>query len=122
MMSLAVFTEMLGGLEGEAGGHARSGAAGLRHGNDLADYLVKKGVPFREAHEIVAQTVRYAESRERALADLKLPELQQFSSLIGDDVFDAITLEGSLAARSHIGGTAPARVKAAIVKARKGLS
>jgi argininosuccinate lyase len=69
----------------------------------------------------VAQTVRYAESRERDLADLKLSELQQFSRLIGNDVFDALTLEGSLAARSHIGGTAPKAVKAAIARARKGL-
>ena len=82
---------------------------------------MKKGVPFREAHEIVAQAVRFAESRERGLEDLKLPELQQFSALIADDVFDALTLEGSMAARAHIGGTAPARVKAAIVKARKAL-
>ena len=122
MMSLAVFTEMLGGLEVKPEAMRAAALQGYATATDLADYLVKKGVPFREAHEIVAQTVRYAESRERALADLKLPELQQFSPLVGDDVFDAITLEGSLAARSHIGGTAPARVKAAIVKARKGLS
>jgi argininosuccinate lyase len=122
MMSLAVFTEMLGGLQVKPEAMRAAALEGYATATDLADYLVKKGVPFREAHEVVAQTVRYAESRERALADLTLEELHQFSTLIGDDVFDALTLEGSLAARSHIGGTAPARVKAAIVKARKGLA
>ena len=88
---------------------------------DLADYLVRKGVPFREAHEAVAQAVRFAESRGCELAELKLAELQRFSPAIGKDVFAALTLEGSLKSRSHIGGTAPARVKAAIAKARKSL-
>jgi argininosuccinate lyase len=122
MMTLAVFTEMLGGLQVKPQAMRAAALEGYATATDLADYLVKKGVPFREAHEIVAQTVRYAESRERGLEDLKLAELQQFSTRIGEDVFDALTLEGSLAARSHIGGTAPARVKAAIVKARKGLA
>jgi len=121
MMSLAVFTEMLGGLEVKPQAMRAAALQGYATATDLADYLVKKGVPFREAHEIVAQAVRFAESRERGLEDLKLPELQQFSALIADDVFDALTLEGSMAARAHIGGTAPARVKAAIVKARKAL-
>ena len=121
MMSLAVFTEMLGGLEVKPQAMRAAALQGYATATDLADYLVKKGVPFREAHEIVAQAVRFAESRERGLEDLKLPELQQFSALIGEDVFDALTLEGSMAARAHIGGTAPARVKAAIVKARKAL-
>jgi argininosuccinate lyase len=122
MMSLAVFTEMLGGLQVKPEAMRAAALQGYATATDLADYLVKKGMPFREAHEVVAQTVRYAESRERALADLTLEELHQFSDLIGEDVFDALTLEGSLASRSHIGGTAPARVKAAIVKARKGLA
>ncbi|HWI14592.1 MAG TPA: argininosuccinate lyase, partial [Burkholderiales bacterium] len=115
MMTLAVFTEMLGGLQVKPQAMRAAALEGYATATDLADYLVKKGVPFREAHEIVAQAVRYAESRERGLEDLKLAELQQFSTRIGEDVFDALTLEGSLAARSHIGGTAPARVKAAIV-------
>jgi argininosuccinate lyase len=88
---------------------------------DLADYLVKKGVPFREAHEAVAQAVRFAESRGCELAELKLSDLQRFSPEIAKDVFPALTLEGSLKSRSHIGGTAPARVKAAVAKARKSL-
>ncbi len=122
MMSLAVFTEMLSGLTVNAEAMREAARQGYATATDLADYLVKKGVPFREAHEIVAKTVRFAESRGRDLSELKLSELQQFSPLVTEDVFDALTLEGSLAARSHIGGTAPARVKAAIVKARKALA
>jgi len=82
---------------------------------------VRKGVPFREAHEAVAQAVRLAAERRCDLADLKLAELQQFSPLIEKDVFEALKLDGSLRSRSHLGGTAPVRVKAAIAKARKSL-
>jgi argininosuccinate lyase len=121
MMSLAVFAEMLGGVKVNAEAMRAAALQGYATATDLADYLVKKGVPFREAHEAVAQAVRFAETRSCDLADLKLAELQQFSPLIGKDVFEALTLEGSLKSRSHIGGTAPARVKAAIAKARKGL-
>ena len=120
-MSLAVFTEMLGGLEVNAGAMREAARQGYATATDLADYLVKKGLPFREAHEAVAQVVRHAETRGSDLADVPLEELQKFSPLIGADVFDALTLEGSLASRSHIGGTAPARVKQAITKARKAL-
>ncbi|HUP95552.1 MAG TPA: argininosuccinate lyase [Burkholderiales bacterium] len=120
-MSLAVFTEMLGGLEVNAGAMREAALQGYATATDLADYLVKKGMPFREAHEAVAQAVRHAESRGSDLSDVPLQELQKFSPLIGADVFDALTLEGSLASRSHIGGTAPARVKQAITKARKTL-
>ena len=92
---------------------------GYATATDLADYLVKKGVPFREAHEAVAKAVRHAQTRAKDLAELELSELKQFSSLIGQDVYDVLTLEGSLAARSHVGGTAPKTVIAAIAKARK---
>ncbi|MCW5604243.1 MAG: argininosuccinate lyase [Burkholderiales bacterium] len=121
MMCLAVFTDMIGGIK--VNGEAMRAAAlqGYATATDLADYLVKKGLPFREAHEAVAQAVRFAETRGCDLSDLTLPDLQQFSALIGEDVYDALTLEGSMKSRSHIGGTAPARVKAAIAKARKGL-
>jgi argininosuccinate lyase len=120
-MSLAVFTEMLGGLEVKVGAMREAARQGYATATDLADYLVKKGVPFREAHEAVAQAVRYAETQRKDLSDLELAELQQFSALIAKDVFDALTLEGSMAARSHIGGTAPTRVKQAIAKARKAI-
>ena len=89
--------------------------------SDLADYLVRKGMPFRAAHETVAQAVRFAESRRSGLADLKLSELRRFSRLIGSDVFEVLSLEGSLRSRRHVGGTAPARVKAAIARARRSL-
>jgi argininosuccinate lyase len=121
MMSLAVFAEMLGGVKVNAQAMRAAALQGYATATDLADYLVKKGLPFREAHEAVAQAVRFAETRGCDLAELKLPDLQQFSPLIARDVFDALTLEGSMKSRSHIGGTAPARVKAAIAKARKGL-
>jgi argininosuccinate lyase len=121
MMSLAVFTDMLGGIQVNRDAMRTAALQGFATATDLADYLVKKGVPFREAHEAVAQAVRFAETRGCDLSDLKLADLRQFSPLIDKDVFEALTLEGSLASRSHIGGTAPARVKAAIVKARKGL-
>ena len=120
--SLRVFTEMLGGIQVNAKAMRKAALEGYATATDLADYLVKKGVPFREAHEAVAQAVRFAEGRGCDLAELKLPDLQQFSPLIGADVFTVLTLEGALKARSHIGGTAPARVKAAIAKARKALS
>ena len=86
---------------------------------DLADYLVKKGMPFRDAHEAVARAVRAAEAKGCDLPDLALSELQAFSSLITEDVFAVLTVTGSLAARNHTGGTAPQQVEAAIARARK---
>jgi argininosuccinate lyase len=120
--SLRVFADMVGGIKVNADNMRKAALEGFATATDLADYLVKKGLPFREAHEAVAQAVKFADGRGCDLADLKLDELQQFSSLIDKDVFAALTLEGSLKARSHIGGTAPARVKAAIAKARKAVS
>ena len=119
---LRVFSAMLGGIKVNAEAMRKAALEGYATATDLADYLVKKGLPFREAHEAVAQAVRFAEGRGCDLADLKLPDLQQFAPLIDTDVFAALSLEGALKARSHIGGTAPARVKAAIAKARKSLS
>jgi argininosuccinate lyase len=122
LMSLAVFAGMVGGITVKPEAMRAAAREGYATATDLADYLVKKGLPFREAHEIVAQAVRQAETRRCDLADMSLDELRQFSSLIGPEVFDALTLEGSMKSRSHIGGTAPARVKAAIAKARKALA
>jgi argininosuccinate lyase len=118
---LAVFTEMLGGIKVQREAMAAAARQGHATATDLAEYLVKKGVPFREAHEAVAQAVRFAESRGSELAELKLSELQRFSSAISEDVYSTLTLEGSLKSRDHLGGTAPVRVKAAIAKARKSL-
>ena len=91
---------------------------GFATATDLADYLVKKGLPFREAHEAVARAVRAAETKGCDLADLSLDELRGFSSLVVEDVYGVLTLEGSLQARDHIGGTAPAQVRAAIARVR----
>jgi argininosuccinate lyase len=118
---LAVFAEMLGGIKFQREAMAAAARQGHATATDLAEYLVRKGVAFREAHEAVAQAVRFAESRNCELAELELPELQRFSSRIAQDVYDALTLEGSLKSRNHLGGTAPVRVKAAIAKARKSL-
>src|SRR5690606_19680387 len=117
--SLAIFAEMLPGIEVNRKAMQEAARQGHATATDLAEYLVKKGVAFREAHEAVAQAVRYAESRGCELADLKLAELQRFCPAIGRDVMNALTLEGSLRSRTHLGGTAPVRVKAAIAKARK---
>ena len=97
-------------------------AAALRQGyataTDLADYMVKKGLPFRDAHEAVARAVRACEQRGCDLADLTLADLQAFSPLVADDAFAVLTVAGSLAARDHIGGTAPVQVRAAIARSR----
>ena len=118
---LAVFTEMLGGIKVNREAMAAAARQGHATATDLAEYLARKGVPFREAHEAVAQAVRFAESRGCDLAELKLFELQRFSSVITEEVYSTLSLEGSLKSRSHLGGTAPVRVKAAIAKARKSL-
>jgi len=95
---------------------------GYATATDLADYLVKKGLPFRDAHGAVAKAVRIAETTGRDLPQLALEELKEFSPLIEADVFEVLTVEGSLASRNHIGGTAPAQVRAAIKRARQRLS
>jgi len=118
---LAVFAEMLGGVKVNREAMAAAARQGHATATDLAEYLARKGVPFREAHEAVAQAVRFAETRGCELAELKLPELQRFSSAITEEVYSTLTLEGSLKSRNHLGGTAPVRVKAAIAKARKSL-
>ena len=120
-MSLAVFAEMLPGIQVNRQAMEEAARQGHATATDLAEYLVKKGVPFREAHEAVAQAVRFAESRGCELADLKVSELQRFSPAIAKDALAVLTLDGSLKSRTHLGGTAPVRVKAAIAKARKAL-
>jgi argininosuccinate lyase len=92
---------------------------GFSTATDLADYLVGKNIPFRDAHEIVGLAVRLGIETHRDLSELTLTELQQFSGEIDDEVFNILTLEGSVAARSHIGGTAPNTVKKAIENAKK---
>jgi argininosuccinate lyase len=91
---------------------------GFATATDLADYLVRKGVPFRDAHEVVGKAVRLGVETDRDLADMTLAELRQFSPLIESDVFEVLTLEGSVAARSVLGGTAPNRVREAAATAQ----
>ncbi|MEW5894031.1 MAG: argininosuccinate lyase [Pseudomonadota bacterium] len=120
--TLALLAEMIPGIRVKPEAMRRAAAEGFATATDLADYLVKKGLPFREAHEAVARAVRAAEAKGCDLADLPLTELQGFSNLIADDVYAVLTLEGSLAARQHIGGTAPEQVRAAIARARARLA
>ena len=89
---------------------------------DLADYLVKKGVAFRDAHAAVAAAVAEAERRNCNLDDLDLPTLRKFSNRIGEDAKESLSVCGSIAARNHIGGTAPVRVREAINRARLSLN
>jgi argininosuccinate lyase len=91
---------------------------GYATATDLADYLVRKQIPFRDAHAIVGKAVQYAITRNKDLSELTLKELQQFSKKIAKDVFACLTLEGSIAARKHTGGTAPAQIKKAVKRGR----
>ena len=117
--TLRIYADMIGGITVKPEAMRAAALQGYATATDLADYLVKKGLPFRDAHEAVALAVRFAEQKGCDLAELKLEELQQFSSLIADDIYAVLTLEGSLAARNHTGGTAPQQVEAAIARARK---
>ena len=120
--TLAIMTDLIaGGIEADAARMRAAASEGFATATDLADYLVRKGVPFRDAHEVVAQAVRHAESEHRDLSELPLASLQRFSSLIGEDVYAVLTLEGSVASRAHPGGTAPEQVRAAIRAARASL-
>jgi len=117
--TLRIFSDMAGGITVKPEAMRAAALQGYATATDLADYLVKKGLPFRDAHEAVAHAVRQCETRGCDLADLSLAELQQFSALVGEDVFAVLTLEGSVAARDHIGGTAPNQVRQAIAYLRK---
>ncbi|MBK8688567.1 MAG: argininosuccinate lyase [Betaproteobacteria bacterium] len=120
--TLAIVADLVAnGITVDAARMREAAREGFATATDLADYLVKRGLPFRDAHEAVARAVRHAEGRGCDLADLPLAELRAFSPLIGDDVFAVLTLEGSVASRDHPGGTAPARVHAAIAAARAAL-
>jgi argininosuccinate lyase len=94
---------------------------GFATATDLADYLVKKGLPFRDAHDVVGRLVAVGLEQDLDLSELSLEQFTSMSSLIEEDVLDVLTLEGSLAARNHHGGTAPAQVKLAIEQARSRL-
>ena len=119
--SLKVFADMVPAISCNTGPMRAAALQGFATATDLADYLVRKGTPFRDAHEVVGKSVAYCVEKDCDLAELELGELQQFSGSIEQDVFDYLTLEGSVAARDHIGGTAPGQVRAAIETARRSL-
>jgi argininosuccinate lyase len=116
--SLRVFADMMPTIELRHANMQAAARQGFPTATDLADYLVRKGIAFRDAHEIVGHAVRFGVDKGKDLADMTLAELQAFSGVIEDDVFTVLTLEGSIAARSHAGGTAPQQVRAAAAAAR----
>ena len=119
--TLRIYAEMIAGITARPDNMRAALRQGFATATDLADYLTRKGLPFRDAHEAVGQAVRRAEELGVDLPQLALDELQKFSPLIADDIYGVLTVEGSLAARNHIGGTAPDQVLAALARARSQL-
>ncbi|HUW51487.1 MAG TPA: argininosuccinate lyase [Sulfuricella sp.] len=117
--TLRIYADMMGGITVNKDAMRQAAFQGYATATDLADYLVKKGLPFRDAHEAVALAVRHAEGKRCDLSELSLNELLEFSPLIADDIFAVLTLEGSLNSRNHIGGSAPEQVRAAIRRGRE---
>ena len=117
--SLLAFADMLPNIIPNVDNMRAATMKGYATATDLADYLVKKGLPFRDAHEVVGKAVGLGVSKGVDLSELSLDELQSFSPLIECDVFDCLTLEGSLTARNHIGGTSPNQVLSAIKRGRE---
>ena len=118
LQSVRAFADMTAAMQPNVENMRAAAAEGFATATDLADYLVTKGVPFRDAHEVVGKAVALCTREQRGLEDLSLEELQQMSPVISDDVYGVLSLEGSVASRSHLGGTAPEQVKSAIVRAR----
>jgi len=118
---LKAYADMVPAIQPKAEVMREAARRGFSTATDLADYLVRKGVAFRDAHEIVGKAVAHGVQTGKDLAEMALAELQQFSTVITEDVFKVLTLEGSVAARNHIGGTAPEQVKAAARRARQRL-
>lgn len=114
--TLRIYADMMRGVTPKPENMRKAVMQGFATATDLADYLVKKGLPFRDSHEVVAQAVRHAEEAGVDLSELPLAQLQGFSDLIADDVYEVLTPEGSLAARNHLGGTAPEQVLAQVAR------
>ena len=119
---LFAYSEMMPAIECNKAEMYAAAKQGYATATDLADYLVKKGMPFRDAHEVVGKSVAFGIEQSKDLAELSLDELKTFSDLIGDDIFEVLTLEGSIGARDHIGGTAPNQVLAAVAVAKADLA
>ncbi|WP_298267340.1 argininosuccinate lyase [Geobacter sp.] len=118
--SLKIFADMVREMRVNAGNMRSAAAKGFSTATDVAEYLVRKGMPFRDAHEVVGKTVAYCIASGKDLPDLTLEEWQGFSEKIDGDIFDCITLEASVNARAATGGTAPERVKAEIERVKAG--
>ena len=116
---LRAFADMVPAIQVNRENMYQAAKQGFSTATDLADYLVRKGLPFRDAHEVVGKAVALGVSSGRDLSEMSLQELQQFSAIIEQDVFEVLTLEGSVAARNHIGGTAPDQVRQAIRDAQQ---
>ncbi len=119
---LKAYADMVPAIKPKKDNLYRAALKGYATATDLADYLVRKGIAFRDAHEIVGKSVAYGIEKQRDLSELSLGELQQFSPHIEEDVFAVLSLEGSVNARNHIGGTAPTQVRAAIANRRAALA
>ncbi len=120
--SLRAFADMIPAIESRKDEMREAALRGFSTATDLADYLVRKGIAFRDSHEIVGKSVAYGIETGRDLGEMTLEELQQFSDTITEDVFEVLTLEGSVSARDHIGGTAPDQVRAAVKRGREALA
>ncbi len=116
---LKSYADMVPAITAKAEVMREAAMRGFATATDLADYLVRKGVAFRDAHEIVGKSVAYGIESGKDLSEMSLDELRQFSDVISQDVFDVLTLEGSVNARNHIGGTAPAQVRASVKRCRE---
>ena len=110
---------IVGAMQPDTARMRQAAELGFATATDLADYLVKKGLPFRDAHDAVGRVVRYAQAKGTVLSDMSPDEFRKFAANVDDDVMDVLSLEGSLAARDHPGGTAPNQVMAAARKARE---
>ena len=119
--TLRIFADMVSAITVKPDMMRQAALQGYATATDLADYLVKKGLPFRAAHEAVARAVRFCVEHNCDLSDMTLDQMRTFSPLIESDVLGALTLEASVSARAHIGGTAPERVREAIAYLRKRL-
>ena len=115
--SLRAFADMMPNVTTNADAMRAAAMQGFSTATDLADYLVGKDMPFRDAHEVVGSAVAYGVETGKDLSEMSLEELQKFSEIITADVFEVLTLEGSVAARDHLGGTAPKQVKARVKEA-----
>ncbi len=118
---LKVYADMMAQIKVKEENMKAAAFSGFSTATDLADYLVRAGVAFRDSHDIVGKAVRLGIETQRDLSELSLAELQQFSAVIGEDVYDVLTLEGSVSARNHLGGTAPEQVLKAAQRAQQRL-